>query len=186
MVHLVLRTNSGSPITRNVPVERDSLDRLALSAMCCVMMADRGSSSVERARASEVLHAAGIQMNEASNDVLLLLDRIGFLGLEAFLDETCESLSTITDEDEQQYLLKCIRAVARADDKVSRSEKKVYQRLKLAFPDPLAPIPPSSREKSETIALLSTPPSEPKAKSVSSYLIASPAGRFSVGSRPSN
>ena len=106
-----------------------------VGALCCIMVSDRSVSTSERKRIHEIMKQAKCPWNPDLIDQCIdqFVARVKDGQYRRLLEATCENVKVFKEQDKKKTLLKCLAAVAKADGKIEESERKVYERFKIAL-----------------------------------------------------
>jgi uncharacterized tellurite resistance protein B-like protein len=114
------------------PYRADRVFRVLLEILCCMMVADGRASNSEKHRIRELMTKirSPWRDTEVDDQIAAFIDRVRRDGYRRTLASALKGVEFFKRMGKQDVLLRCLDAVARADDKLSDRELQLYQRVK--------------------------------------------------------
>jgi uncharacterized tellurite resistance protein B-like protein len=108
-----------------------------LDVLCCLMVADGRASNDEKKRIHEVMTRIRSPWNdtELDNRITAFIERLRRDGYRRTLSATLKDVKVFKHIGKPDALLKCLDAVASADEKLTDGERQFCQRVKMVLED---------------------------------------------------
>jgi len=115
----------------------NNISEVLLDVICCVMCADRKITKSERKVAHIILAKmrAPWDKNEVDRRIDAFIRRAKREGLNLITQETCQRMTIIKTQDEEQLFLKCIDYMTRADGIIHPKEVELCQTFRSILTD---------------------------------------------------